>query len=356
MEIFGINEKERMQYMRTTESFVKENTDSTYLIYEFENDSCPDETGFRAMKSTDGTAFLKNSLSIFNRRLRLIYNTDGCISAGEYLKKADRESIRKFYIHFLENAEKISENVFMSFENILTSPDRIYICINTGEVRFVYIPSVSEKKENESELCRILLKELFAQTPFYLPETVRQKANSSFFSISDIKDAFINADENKHEIIAEEQIIKEKSPGIFSRRRKIVRDYHCEPYPEHTEMLKKENEYVLFLNGFNGCEQLSFGISDSAVIGRNESRADHIISNSVVSSAHCRIYKTPENEFYVADLGSTNGTAVNSSGKLKPHTGYKLNDGDMLHISRISLEVSIKKKEGFKNENIRCRP
>ena len=342
--------------MQITESFVKEEKDGIYLIYEFENDCCFDETGFRAMKSSDKTVFLKNSLSVFNLRKRLVYNTDGCVPAKEYLKNNDEKKIKEFYIRFLDNAERLSENLFLSFENILTASERIYICKNTGEVRFIYIPSVAEKKENETELCRTTLKELFNETLCVIPEKAKELTDSPFFSIKDIKNAFKNTDEKYCVNIAEEQSIKEKNPGIFNRRKKIVKDYHLESYPENTESQKKEPQYVLFLNGFNGCEQLSFGITDSAVIGRKESRADYIISNSVVSSAHCRIYKTPENEFYVADLDSTNGTAVNSSGKLKPHTGYKLNDGDMLHISRISLEVSIRKKECSKNENICCRP
>ncbi len=333
--------------MQITESFVKEEEEGTYLIYEFENDFCFDEAGFRAMKSADGTVFLKNASGVFNGRRRLLYNTDGCVKAKEYLKENDAEKIRMFYINFLENAERLSENVFMSFGNVLTDPERIYICRNTGEVRFVYIPSETEKKENESELCRLLLKDLFRETAMLLPETVRKKADSQLFSISDIKNVFQNENEKRCPVVPEEQLIKDKNPGLFSKRRKIARDYHAESCSGQQESQKKDPEYVLFLNGFNGCEQLSFGISDSAVIGRKESRADHIISNSVVSSAHCRIYKTPENEFYVADLDSTNGTAVNSSGKLKPHTGYKLNDGDMLHISRISLEVSIIKKGGI---------
>lgn len=331
--------------MQLTESFVREERDNSFLVYVFENESCFDEIGFRAMKSSDGDVFVKNAVSIFNSERRIIYNTEGCVPVLEYLRSFGEDKIRSLIECITDNSEKISENGFLSMDNVPACAERIYVCPDSGEVKFIYIPAIHESHENPALLCMKIISEIFRKSHLAMPES--ERFDYEGFGFANIRTIFSGCDKQVMDTKAEEQNIKEKYYGIFNRRKRIVKDIPAVRSSLSYENKNNDDGYVLYLNGFNGCEQLSFEISDSAVIGRKESRSDYIISNSVVSSAHCRIYRTPENEFYVADLDSTNGTAVNSSGKLKPHTGYKLHSGDMLHISRISLEVSIMKKGEF---------
>ncbi|HMW02489.1 MAG TPA: FHA domain-containing protein [Acidobacteriota bacterium] len=56
-----------------------------------------------------------------------------------------------------------------------------------------------------------------------------------------------------------------------------------------------------------------------------------------VSRRHARIF-CEDNNFYIEDLGSVNGTVINDSRKLRPNTPYKLNDQDEIRVgSSISL-------------------
>lgn len=74
---------------------------------------------------------------------------------------------------------------------------------------------------------------------------------------------------------------------------------------------------------------------DWVVIGRGRS-ADVVIAEPTISRAHAAIGYDGE-EFFVEDLGSTNGTAVN--GKREPR--IKLNSGDKIQLGKLLLQVTL---------------
>jgi len=74
---------------------------------------------------------------------------------------------------------------------------------------------------------------------------------------------------------------------------------------------------------------------DWAVIGRGRT-ADVMISDPTISRAHAAIGFDGE-EFFVEDLGSTNGTAVNG----KREQRMKLETGDEIRVGKLLLRVSL---------------
>ena len=73
---------------------------------------------------------------------------------------------------------------------------------------------------------------------------------------------------------------------------------------------------------------------DWLVIGRGRT-ADLVLSEPTISRAHAAIgYE--KGEFFVQDLGSTNGTGVN--GKREPRT--LLSDGDELQLGKLLLRFN----------------
>jgi pSer/pThr/pTyr-binding forkhead associated (FHA) protein len=70
------------------------------------------------------------------------------------------------------------------------------------------------------------------------------------------------------------------------------------------------------------------------VIGRGRS-ADLVLSEPTISRAHAAIgYE--RGEFFVQDLGSTNGTGVN--GQREPRTS--LQDGDQVQLGKLALKFT----------------
>jgi pSer/pThr/pTyr-binding forkhead associated (FHA) protein len=70
------------------------------------------------------------------------------------------------------------------------------------------------------------------------------------------------------------------------------------------------------------------------VIGRGRS-ADLVLSEATISRAHAAI-GFESGEFFVQDLGSTNGTGVN--GQREPRTS--LQDGDQVQLGKLALKFS----------------
>ena len=71
------------------------------------------------------------------------------------------------------------------------------------------------------------------------------------------------------------------------------------------------------------------------VIGRGRS-ADVVIAEATISRAHAAI-GWDGREFFVQDLGSTNGTAVN--GTREPRTS--LSNGDELQLGKLRLRIAL---------------
>jgi pSer/pThr/pTyr-binding forkhead associated (FHA) protein len=74
---------------------------------------------------------------------------------------------------------------------------------------------------------------------------------------------------------------------------------------------------------------------DWMVVGRGRG-ADLLITEPTISRAHAAIGFDGE-EFFLEDLGSTNGTSVN--GKRKPRTA--LNSGDEIRLGKLCLRVTL---------------
>lgn len=75
---------------------------------------------------------------------------------------------------------------------------------------------------------------------------------------------------------------------------------------------------------------------DWFVIGRGRG-ADAVLAEPTISRAHAAIGWTPEEGFFVQDLGSTNGTLV--GGARQKRRG--LADGDEIQIGRLHLRVAL---------------
>ena len=67
------------------------------------------------------------------------------------------------------------------------------------------------------------------------------------------------------------------------------------------------------------------------VIGKSEKKADYVLDNPAVSRAHARIIERQGN-YYVIDLGSTNGTYIKDK-RLESDKEYLLADNDTLKIA-----------------------
>lgn len=83
----------------------------------------------------------------------------------------------------------------------------------------------------------------------------------------------------------------------------------------------------------------AIGREGGVTIGRDETVADVPLPEGCVSRCHLRLYLN-ENGLAVADLGSTNGTFINSA-PLPPGAEGTLADGDTLTLGMLNLRADL---------------
>lgn len=83
----------------------------------------------------------------------------------------------------------------------------------------------------------------------------------------------------------------------------------------------------------------AIGREGGVTIGRDEQAADVPLPESCVSRCHLRLFLN-EYGLAVADMGSTNGTFINSA-PLPPETAGTLTDGDTLTLGSLNLRTDL---------------
>ena len=80
----------------------------------------------------------------------------------------------------------------------------------------------------------------------------------------------------------------------------------------------------------------TFRIDEELTVGRATGCAISLSGDTYVSSLHARVFRTPDGEVKVEDLGSTNGTYVN---RAKVANAVPLQRGDRLQVGNTALEA-----------------
>jgi hypothetical protein len=88
----------------------------------------------------------------------------------------------------------------------------------------------------------------------------------------------------------------------------------------------------------NGCLEPLHIKNQTITVGRGKKENDYRLSGSQISRVHAHIYKR-ENDLYLKDEGSTNGTFVNSV-RLSANEERKLNRGDVVAFATEEFFVS----------------
>ena len=84
------------------------------------------------------------------------------------------------------------------------------------------------------------------------------------------------------------------------------------------------------------CPNLVLG-SDHILLGKSRKSADAVLPDHAVSRIHARIEQRTDG-YYITDLFSTNGTALNGK-KLEPGQAYLLQNGAVLTFAALRYQV-----------------
>jgi len=143
------------------------------------------------------------------------------------------------------------------------------------------------------------------------------------------------------------QTMVDFSQDLIEARYQLSRSaYHTAPEPTSVIGSKELQETKVTLKLTSSGQQISTDGDDELVIGRAHKNsvpdidlAPHGGTKAGVSRKHSRLLRE-DNQWFIEDLGSTNGTFVNGT-KISPHQKTALKKGDKLRFGQIELEFSL---------------
>ena len=160
-----------------------------------------------------------------------------------------------------------------------------------------------------------------------IKETLRQKLNE-IFKIKIGKEKKEKGRQEEKSGIPEIQVRKEEQEKKTEK--------NCK-----TEVLRKETEQLVLLN-IHAKQNIQMVVDHPfpKVLGSEKQECDLVIEDdSAVSRVHAK-FSEKEQQYYVQDLNSTNGTKLNEE-ELLPYTETKICDGDLLQIGKSLFKVRI---------------
>lgn len=179
----------------------------------------------------------------------------------------------------------------------------------------------------------------------YLPEIPVEIVIGTAIGLLGVSSICTWLDKKKEEKNEEHAEWREKVQKEQKEQSPVMKDEPCEPQPEPQQNYEKEQygeTIVLSAGALSGPVSLVslepgefptiYLEQELVVIGKMEHAADAVIDLPTVSRIHARIQKK-DDEYYLADLNSRNGTTVNGR-LLKAGEEYLLQDEDQVDFAQ----------------------
>lgn len=101
---------------------------------------------------------------------------------------------------------------------------------------------------------------------------------------------------------------------------------------------KAKNKRIILTDEADAMRTYQSDITDKIIVGRSTASCNlAIITDNAVSEKHCEI-SLESNRFYIADLGSSNGTFLNGE---KIHSATEIKTGCKLKIGRSEYRLTV---------------
>lgn len=292
------------------------------FAYLLNDDSCFLPTEYKVLQSQSNGGFLKCMKMSFNGHIQMYYMTGLLKPFSSLLVSLDPTKFFAIVGNIIRAILEVKNNGFLSCVNIDASFDGIYVDPTTYEVCLVYLPLsehlYSDDASFENELRANLVK---------LTTSVPALNDDQVFRLSlDLQNGAYSL---------EDVLLKLVGKTGFDRpnKRQVER-------PDDAPKAPAERKVKLVL--INSVQSLELEVSKNEfVIGKKGTNVDGLISfNPMISRVHCKITKN-QNDLYVTDMHSVNGTYVNNV-RTRQDIPFPIRDGDVLRLANSEFRVVVK--------------
>lgn len=291
---------------------------SQNVAYILNNDDLFLLTGYKVLKSQEKNGFIKCAKLRYNGKIKLLYFSSTYKNLQNLMPSIDGDTFLSIVANLLSAIIEIKNNGFLTCQNLDLSLDKIFVDPNTLTVSLIYLPLNTPATDIgifENELRTQLIKLITATPTLSNVNAVCAELSNGALSLNDLY-----------------QSIKTICNGGKNGWKKPVENNWVKPavYGEQKE---------LFISSLNTPVPIQFTINKPEfVMGKNSSAVDGAITfNKAISRVHCKIVYE-DNKYYIADLGSANGTYLNKV-KLTPYQKTEIQSGDIIKMANSDFTI-----------------
>ena len=275
-------------------NMIQEKKDTTAIKYILQSEELFYDIGFRVMKNLQNDVLLPCYKAKHNGKNEFIYFTDHLVSIEDKIRSMETEKTVTMLSSLFQAICKVEENGFINVSCVDNRLDRIYVEEGTNKIKLIYLPIVystiqNDKSTFENEVRTRLIKILGEMTG---------DENARIHNL-----IYILMDGTlKMEELAKK--IREDSRGV---KKTVEADNNSQLVRNEDRQNRKGRTLELISVDGN----VKFRINKNEfIIGKSIEMAEGVIQgNPAVSRKHCNVILRNQ-EYYIQDLGSVNGTFV----------------------------------------------
>mgnify|MGYP004499954005 CR=1 FL=1 len=301
-----LNGMDKLQELECGESFV-------YILKDADQFQM---TGYKVLQSQTGENLIPCMKIQYNGQIALYYNTETyrpLSTVGNILDESYFLSVLRSFVHAMD---AVKNNGFLSCQNLVITPQKIYVDANTYQVKLIYIPLLQKNYKSEEDL------QMAVKNCLQVVTDQRGAAQSNLMQqvISQLEDMSFTVEKLKNVLYGEKNSSSSKEKRAEN-------------------LMQKSAPKVLTLISMNTPERVELRITkDEFIIGKKQGVVDGMLTFSrMISRIHCKIIRQG-NDYYIMDLRSSNGTFVNGR-KIHPEEKVILHNGDVVKIATSSFQA-----------------
>ena len=279
-------------------------------------------TGFEVLQNMDGGGFLRCVKMQFNAQLQFVYLT--CRNGTEYkpmktlLSGLHPDGFLRMVRNLLEVMQHVEETGFLGVQNIVLSPERIYVDPATMNVQLIYLPIAAgyvatTTQDAADELSAMLLRIIYAQ-PELENAGVRRLRQALASTMPTLRQLYSAAFGD----------VPAPAPT---------------PTPQPAPAPQPTGTGVMLLQAVQHTEPLRIALPKCDLLAGTRVGAGELElhGNPYISGRHCK-FSYQNGQYYLTDIGSSNGTYLN--GQMLPRdVPQALQDGDTITIATSVFRV-----------------
>lgn len=301
-----LNGMDKLQELECGESFV-------YILKDADQFQM---TGYKVLQSQTGENLIPCMKIQYNGQIALYYNTETyrpLSTVGNILDESYFLSVLRSFVNAMD---AVKNNGFLSCQNLVITPRKIYVDANTYQVKLIYIPLLQKNYKSEEDL------QMAVKNCLQVVTDQRGAAQSNLMQqvISQLEDMSFTVEKLKNVLYGEKNSSSSKEKRAEN-------------------LMQKSTPKVLTLISMNTPERVELRITkDEFIIGKKQGVVDGVLTFSrMISRIHCKIIRQG-NDYYIMDLRSSNGTFVNGR-KIHPEEKVILHNGDVVKIATSSFQA-----------------